>query len=371
MLEFDVRSSSFALCIIILSMSYYDGMAAINLEMPSRVPRTEYSAESHWELLSIVTGIHVDNKSPWDLKKKAQRAFRKAWNYDFIWSTLISGHIFGDIRTSMGHAVYAAEGVDYNNQIYCPFKEPEDVLNFDPWKVYGEKDIRKLKIEFEEHYKKACMEYPDAVNMTGIYVTCISGLIDIFGWEMLLVGAGADPEKFGEVTNRYASWIQQYFDALAEADVPVVMVHDDIVWTQGPFLHPDWYRKYVFPNYKKLLAPLIESKKKIMFTSDGNYTVFIDDIAACGVHGFVLEPVTDMEYVAEKYGKTHVFIGNADTRFILDGTKEEIYLEVKRCMDIGKKYPGYFMAVGNHIPPNTPVENALYYNEVYEKLSRR
>ena len=29
------------------------------------------------------------------------------------------------------------------------------------------------------------------------------------------------------------------------------------------------------------------------------------------------------------------------------------------------------MAVGNHIPANTPVENALYYNEVFEKLRRR
>ena len=29
------------------------------------------------------------------------------------------------------------------------------------------------------------------------------------------------------------------------------------------------------------------------------------------------------------------------------------------------------VAVGNHIPPNTPVDNCLYYNEVYEELSRQ
>ena len=40
-------------------------------------------------------------------------------------------------------------------------------------------------------------------------------------------------------------------------------------------------------------------------------------------------------------------------------------------MDIGKKCPDFFMAVGNHIPPNTPLENALYYNEVYETMSKR
>ncbi len=84
-----------------------------------------------------------------------------------------------------------------------------------------------------------------------------------------------------------------------------------------------------------------------------------------------MEPTTNMEYIAEKYGKTPTFIGNADTRILLSGTKEDIYAEVKRCMDIGKKCPGFFMAVGNHIPSNTPVDNCLYYNDAFEKMRRR
>ncbi|HQH62643.1 MAG TPA: uroporphyrinogen decarboxylase family protein [Clostridiales bacterium] len=352
-------------------MSYADGMAAMNLEMPARVPRTEYSAEGHWALVAAVTGIEVGPFSPGDIKRRAQQAFYKAWNYDFLWSTLTGGGIFGDMKTSMGHAVYADGGVDFDAAVYCPFKSPEEVIAFDPWQVFGERDQKELTRQYEAHDCLNRAFFPDAVNMTGIYVTCMSGLIDLFGWEMLLLAAGTDPDAFGAMTGRYASWIQQYFDALAAADVPVVMVHDDIVWTSGAFIRPDWYRRYVFPNYKKFFAPLAASGKKIMFTSDGDYTQFIDDIAACGVNGFVLEPATDMRYIAEKYGKTHVFIGNADTRILLDGSRDDIYNEVKRCMDIGKNCPGYFMAVGNHIPANTPVENVLYYNEVYEKLSRR
>jgi uroporphyrinogen-III decarboxylase len=78
-----------------------------------------------------------------------------------------------------------------------------------------------------------------------------------------------------------------------------------------------------------------------------------------------------MEYIAERYGNTHVFIGNADTRILLNGDRPSIRAEVERCMAIGKKCPGFFMAVGNHIPANTPVENVIYYQEVYEELSRR
>ncbi len=352
-------------------MSYQDGWAAIHLQMPDRVPRTEYSVESHWELVNLVLGTKITPNSPAPERTAASMQFMKAWNMDFRFNVRIFAAIFGDYRTKMGHAAYAAGAVDYRDDRGSPFQEPEDVLAFDPWEVFGKKDKKEIIRMYDDHYDEQQKQNDDIVNMTGVYVTGMSGAIDLFGWDMLLLAAGVDSDGFGEVMNRYESWIGQYFEALAACKSPVIMVHDDIVWTEGAFLHPDWYRKYLFPNYKKMFAPIIESGKRLIYTSDGNYTEFIDDIAQCGVHGFVMEPLTDMKYIAEKYGKTHVFVGNADTNVLLRGTKEDIYNEVKRCMDIGKSCPGFFMAVGNHIPSNTPIENCLYYNEVYEKLSKR
>ena len=352
-------------------MSFADAWAAINLDMPSRVPRTEYSVEVHWDVIKAVTGIQVNDESAADELLAARQAFWRAWNYGIQWSILISSDDLDKMRTRMGHAEYKAGGVDFDTEILCPFKTPEDVLSFDPWAVYGPIDKPETTRRFERHYHENTQTFDDWVAMTGIYITCISGLLEIFGWDMLLLAAGTDPKAFGEVTNRYASWIQQYFDALGDTDVPVVMVHDDIVWTSGPFIHPDWYRQYVFPNYLNYLEPLKASGKKILFTSDGTYTTFIDDLAACGVDGFVLEPTTDMAYIAENYGKTHSFIGNADVRVLMTGNREKIRAEVERCMAIGKHCPGFFLSVGNHIPPNTPVDSVLYYNDVYEELSRR
>ena len=354
-------------------MSFEDGWAAMKLEMPARVPRTEYSASSHWELVTAVTGIEVNADSPENERIWASRGFSspECWNYDLAWSTLIGGSELGTRRTSMGHAVYAAGGVDYDTNIREAFLSPDEVLSFDPADNLAPVDRAAQVARFENHYRDNRASNPEAVCMTGIYITCMSGLIDLFGWDMLLTAAGVDRRAFGEMTNRYANWIGGYYGALAEADVPVVMMHDDIVWTEGAFIHPDWYRTYVFPNYLRFLRPIIESGKKVLFTSDGNYTEFIEDIAACGVHGFVLEPLTDMSYIAERFGTTHVFVGNADTRVLLSNNREAIRDEVVRCMEIGKSCPGFFMAVGNHIPANTPVEAALYYNEVYEELSRR
>ena len=352
-------------------MSFADGWAAVNLEMPARVPRVEFDAESHWALVKAVTGIDVDVASSKDVQQKASHAFMDTWNYDIRLSSLIGDQELSAKRTSMGHSEYAAGGVDFDPYIHCPFQDPGQVFTFDPWETYGHKDHGELVQRFDDQYGSLCQTYPDMVNTTGTYVTLFSGLIAILGWDMLLTAGGVDPGRLGEVVGRYAAWMQQYYDAIADSKAAVVYSHDDIVWASGAVFHPDWYRKHIFPHYKRLYSPLLDSGKKIIFVADGNYTEFVDDIAATGVSGFFFEPLTDLEYIVEGYGHTHIIIGNVDTRILLTGTKEEIHQEVERCIALGKNCPGYFIGVTNMIPPNTPVESALYYNEVYEELCRR
>jgi len=346
-------------------------MAALCLEMPDTVPRTEYSAQWHWELISKVTGITISDKSSPKECRSASDTFIRAWDYGFSWNVLTHGQIFKNMRTSMGHAAYMAGGKDYCDDIFTLIKDPDDVYNYDMYKAYGKKDNMTLTAQYDANYRAECARELDAVCMTGIYVTCMSGLIELLGWDILLLSAGNDIKAFGDFVNRYCAWIMQYFDALAMCESPVVMIHDDLVWSSGPFLHPEFYRKFIFPNYKKLFKPLQEAGKIILFTCDGNFNSFVDDIVMCGINGFILEPLTDMAYIAEKYGKTHVFVGNADTNVLLKGRKDDIKAEVKRCMDIGKKYPGFFLSVGNHIPANTPVDNVLYYDDVYRRMARR
>jgi uroporphyrinogen-III decarboxylase len=207
--------------------------------------------------------------------------------------------------------------------------------------------------------------------MGGVYVTLFSGLIEIYGWDAFLMAAATDEERFGRVVDGYFRWALQFFEAYAESSVPVIMSHDDLCWTSGPVFHPAWYRKWIFPYIKRLWAPLREAGKLIMFTSDGNWTEFFDDIVDCGADHVVMEPCADMARFADRHGARVGFTGNADTRILLMGSRDEIEAEVRRCMDIGKRCPGYVMAVGNHIPQNTPVESALWYDECYRRLSRR
>lgn len=354
-------------------MSREDGYAALALEAPKRVPRTEYSAERHWELVREVTGIDIDQSSTRSDQERAARAFMgpEGWDYSIKWHNLIDEKDLGKVRTDMGHAVYEADGSDFSSGGYSYFTDYQQVLDFIPEEHLERHSHSKLITLFEEDYRREAASYTNGVAMTGTYITLISGCIALYGWDLFLTALGLDAEAAGRMLGRYASWIEQYTLALADSDVPVVLLHDDMVWSSGPFVSPLWYRTYVFPLLKRLIDPLKEAGKKVLFACDGDYTCFIDDIAACGPDGFIFEPFTDLAYLAENYGKTHVLIGNVDTRILLTGTKEDIYQETRRCMDTAKGCPGYFMAVGNHIPANTPVESALYYQECYSRLSLR
>ena len=135
-------------------MSYADGWAAINLEMPRRVPRTEYSVGRHWDLIRALTGIEVTPHSPAEAQQRASLALLEAWNFDFRWATLIDRSELAGCRTDMGHAEYDAGGVDRRDTVSCPFKAPEEVLAFDPWEVYGPRDKAALTRRFEEHYRR-------------------------------------------------------------------------------------------------------------------------------------------------------------------------------------------------------------------------
>ena len=343
-------------------MSYERGWQALNLEMPDTIPHTEYC--SHPLLVKRIVGLDPrEDASAWN-------KFYVQTNYDLLWHTNDGGGWKGR-QTSMGHAVFQEGGTDFNTNIYCPFKDPEDVLSFDPVEEYGLPDVDERARFFEEDYQRGQKAHPTLVLPGGYYKTIFSACIQAFGWEMFLTSAGIDYERFDKVLEGFFRVSMANYQAWAKTTAPVFICHDDIVWTAGAIFHPDWYRRYVFPRYKKLWKVLKDAGKIVLFCSDGDFTEFIDDLVEAGADGFIFEPLTDLEKMVSSYGQTKVIIGNVDTRILTFGAREQIYQDVKRCADLGRDCPGFFFAVGNHIPHNVPIENALYYFELIEEMGRR
>ncbi len=343
-------------------MSYERGWQALHLNMPDTIPHTEYC--SHPRLVKAVTGMDPrEDRSAW-------QKFYEMTDYDLLWHT-DDGPPWPGRTTSMGHAEFQEGGVDFDDDVRCPFKTPEDVFTFDPVAEYGLPDIAERSAHYEELWRAGQRAHSTLVFTGGYYKTLFSACIHAFGWEMFLTAAGLDEQRFDRVLEGFFQISLANYEAWARTCSPVFIAHDDIVWKHGPVFHPAWYRRHIFPRYKLLWRRLKEAGKIVLWCSDGNFDVFVDDIAEAGADGFFVEPLTDMARIIEKYGRTKVIIGNVDTRVLTFGGKEDVRREVERCAALGRDCPGYFIAVGNHIPPNVPIDNALYYFDLIRALGRR
>lgn len=337
-------------------MSYERGIAAIRLAGPAEIPHTQYITHPQW------------------LAALRQRAGKPAaeidelLDFDFLWHTDLPTGLPGR-WTDMGHGVWQPDGSDYRLPRPSPFRSLDEIFQLDPSAEYGPVDharqVETYQLAHEQARKRDC------VVPGGLYMSLVSFAIAAFGWENLLAAAGTDGERFGNVLNRWADFLMGYVQAWAETDIEVFLTHDDMVWTAGGIFSPEFYRSFVFPNYRRYWNCIRDAGKKVLFCSDGNYTEYVDDIAAAGAEGFIFEPTTDLEYVAANYGRTHVIVGNADCRILTFGSEGDVLAEVRRCLDVGRRCAGFFFAVGNHIPPNVPIENADACMAAYRQMRRR
>ena len=341
-------------------MSYEIGMDCLNLRPTPRLAHTEYCSNS--VLKRAVTGLEDDDPS-------REVVFMREWQYDFIWSTN-GGPVPWEKRgrtTDMGHSEFLEGGVDLRQPQSCPFRSVEEAWAFDAVAEYGLTDYDTLVDYYEGRYQDARERFPDQVWTGGYYRTLVSGAIAIFGWDMLLMAASDQP-KFARILDSIYQQSMHHYKAWADTSIEVFMCHDDMVWSQGPFVRPDFYRAEIFPRYKALWSVLHEAGKKVVYTSDGCFDMFVDDLVEAGVDALCFEPMTELEPIVERYGQTVAILSSkVDARTLTMGTKDQIKAEIDASLELAAKCKGFMFAVGNHIPSNVPVENALFY---YDYLSQ-
>ncbi|NLB95745.1 MAG: hypothetical protein GX785_08555 [Armatimonadetes bacterium] len=331
-------------------MSRELALDTIYLRPTSRLAHTDYSLSYHTEYIREKTGLDPASQ-------EAHRRFYDFWGMDFLWGTNDGLHVNWGARgrvTDMGHAVYASDGSDRRAPARCPFETVDEVWAFDAVAEYGLPDFDAQVQAYEQLVQNARRAWPDQLTAGGYYRTIVSGAIATFGWEMLLLGA-ANVSRMEPVFDSFYRYTRHHMEAWAKTSVEVVIQHDDFVWAEGAFMHPDIYRKVIIPRYAELWKPLRAAGKKVLFCSDGDYTEFAEEIVEAGADGLIFEPFVDFGWAAERFGSSHCLVGSfTDCRDMAFGTWDQVRASMDRTFEVARKCKGVIFAVGNHLPPNIP-----------------
>lgn len=259
---------------------------------------------------------------------------------------------------------------DGRHFLHIPLPEDLDAaLQFDPLQ-YFQKTVEDYEEEFNRAYEHMLESCGDVVYpVPHHYTTCFHWPLAIFGFE-LLCEAGMEEEDFHCLMERFSEVSRRITTAWSRVEgLEGFILHDDLTMTSGPIFNPDWYRRHVFPFYKEIFRPLKEKNIPIIFTSDGDCSMFMDDVFSAGADGFNFEYLVNLETVASNH-PDKILIGNLNNATIANGPTQKIEKEVRRCIEIGRDVPGFVVNVGGGLTHQIPVENLNFYLELRKRLCR-
>ena len=238
----------------------------------------------------------------------------------------------------------------------------EEFINY-PWERLEEIDFMKI-----EEIKVLLPDNMKVIINIGPFFSGVWRTMSITNFSYSLTN---DISLVEAIVNKIGESLVYISENVIKFDhVQGILLGDDLAFSEGLMVSPDFLRKFIFPTEKKIGELVHASKKLFIRHSDGKlYDIMDDLIEYCRYDALnPFEPkAMDIDYVKKKWGKKVAIIGNIDVDLLIRGTPEEIKnLTLRRLKTLG---PGGGFALGssNSIESHTKIENyAMMLNTLFE-----
>ncbi|MCM8808650.1 MAG: hypothetical protein NC917_01720 [Candidatus Omnitrophica bacterium] len=181
-------------------------------------------------------------------------------------------------------------------------------------------------------------------------------------------------------------WIEIYLDYQTKSTIEFIkeakkhgadfiLGGGDLADKNGPIYSPNVFRKYLMPRYKKILDICKSLGLFYVFRSDGDtkplWDIWFCEIGFDGYGEIDKSAGIELKQLKEKYGEKITLLGNVDcSKTLVYGNKEQIYEEVRKCIEDAAREGGYILTSSNSIHYNIPARNFIYMVEAARKFGK-
>ena len=217
------------------------------------------------------------------------------------------------------------------------------------WNSWDKSAILRLPERANKVFGKIQKDFGDKLF---VFVSIAFGIFENLwqpmGFERFAVALRKEREYVGRVVKFYEDFTCLSIEALADAGVPAYLFGDDLAYRSGPMVNPKVLDELLGDSYRRITETAHKAGMKIAIHSCGNTYLLLDWFADCGFDGVQsLEPAAGMELgmVKEMVGDRICLIGNIDvTHTLADGTREEVFEEVRRAVAAAGPGGGYILS---------------------------
>ena len=164
-----------------------------------------------------------------------------------------------------------------------------------------------------------------------------------------------EPEKAHVILKHFTGLIRDCAKEMCDTGIDAIKISSP--FAGSTFISPDFYAQFVQP-YEKELALAVRAKDVDIYThtcgSIGDRLELMFGAGVSGIECLDPQPLGDVELedAFERIGKQGFIKGNIDSvNILLFGSEKEILDDVRRRIEIGKRYGGFILSTACSIAP--------------------
>jgi uroporphyrinogen decarboxylase len=212
-----------------------------------------------------------------------------------------------------------------------------------------------------DHIPRALDILPPGMGLTTGTWGILETSRQLMGFEGMALALHDEPALVEAVVERVASFLFEVFEhAAGIPGVCALWLADDLAHAQGLFFSPDFYRRVLFPWFKRYGEVAASRKMPLIYHCDGAFWDIIPDLVDCGITA--LQPIEpkamDIVEVKRRWGRHLALIGNIDLGSTLTrGTPQEVEAEVRQRIRVLAPGGGYCVGSSNSVASYVPLVN--------------
>jgi len=303
----------------------------------------------------IELGIHPDMRKAIlgrpAITVKDEIEFMRSLGYDFI-------------KVQPGITIDTARSVAKNANVAADrsWSSEHDGVVTD-WESFETYDwVKKESLDYSR-LEEAGKLIPDDMGIIGQYGDIYTTVWEMMGFENFSMMMYEDPDLIKAMFEKIGGLIMSMFETMADMEqVKVLWYSDDIAYSSGLMVSPDFIRENLFPYLRRIGKLAKKRNIPFIYHSDGVlYDVMpdlIEDIGITSLHP--VEPISmDMAELKDRVGDKLCLCGGIDVDQLCRATPDEIRDLTRKFIAIAKGKGGWCAGSSNSIPEYVKPENYL------------
>jgi len=246
---------------------------------------------------------------------------------------------------------------DYTERTWAASREGV-ITTIDEFNAYNWPSVEDIDLEVLDHLYTLL---PDSMKVVVIIGKLFTANWLLQGAETFYINTVSNMELVENIYGKIIPLQLGIFKRIIDHPVVGAVWHpDDIAGNAGPLVNPKHLRRYVFPWYKKMGDVCRQLGKPMIFHSDGDITLLLEDIIEAGFSG--IHPVDpnamDINKVKQTHGDRLALLGNINMDFPLSrGNPSDVKeLVAQRIHDLAPG-GGYVLSSSNSVSEYIPLVN--------------